>query len=130
LLETQKGEAAVWRWILQEEVLLEAGDERFMEQAVELLSRVLRRAEGAAAAANGDVEAGGIAPGHLAWELPVQASDWYISRLLALMPRDANLEGRVAGELQQTGALRSNARGDLDEDRGLCLTGLLRCNVL
>lgn len=127
LLQQQVGDPTVWQWSFADDVLIEAGDDKFMEQAVELLSHALQRVP----VSDDDCEGGQAGRGVLSWQVAPQTSDRHIRRFLSLLPVDSRLEGRPTGGLNKTAALRTNMRGELDEDRALCLDGsLLRCSLL
>merc|ERR1719468_1436032 len=119
----------IWRWALQEEVFMEAGDDKFMEEAVKLLVQALQHVPHAVDL--GDCEAGASGLRFLVWEVAPHTSDRHIRRFLSQLPPEARLEGKATGELSRTETPRTNVRGQHDEDNDECrLSELLNCQIL
>lgn len=128
LLQQQLGNQVAWRWAFQEEVLLEAGNERFMEEAVRLLAQTLQYVPDVAVK---DCEAGVEGPRLVTWEVAADTSDRYLRKMLQLLPAASRLEGRATGELMPTTAQRTNMAGESDKDREcIVFSRVFRCNIL
>lgn len=131
LLQKQLGDPMVWRWAVQEEVFMEAGDDKFMEEAVQLLVKALQHVPHAVGL--GDCESGGGSGSRfLVWEVAPHTSDRHIRRFLSLLPAEAKLEGRASGDLSKAETVRTNMSGELDEDgaQECRLSNFLPCSVL
>lgn len=128
LLQQQLGEPMALRWVLAENVLLEAGDDRFMEGAVQVCGALLQRRGGGSGA--GDVEAGAATnPADLVLEVVASTSDRRIQRVLGLLPADGRLEGNPTGEVSKTSIARTNVNGEQDGERD-CFAAIFSCEIL
>lgn len=131
LLQQQLGDPMIWRWTLPEEVFMEAGDDKFMEEALQLLVKALQHVPHAMGLMDCESGSGSAGARFLVWEVAPHTSDRHLKRFLNLLPAETKLEGRATGELSRTEAARTNVQGYLDEDDDECrLSSLLPCNVL
>lgn len=113
LLQRQMDGDSVWQWEVIEETFTEAGDERFVTDAVALLMLTLVHVPMDLETSRDSGESL-----RLSWEVSPQASTHHLSRILRLLPCESNLEGRSAGIFVKTAAARTNMTGELDEAAG------------
>jgi hypothetical protein len=119
----------VWRWVVVSEAFTERAFPTFMQDAIVLLCgyfRYVPPAEVAAAGTHGSggggagsaaASAAGVPAGAHGWDVEHSLSDKRLTRMLgALKPSTATRSSvGTTGKLADTGALRTNQDGALDE---------------
>jgi len=124
--QRQISDGTYWTWSLKREVFMEAGDENFMESAVQMLGRIFCLSPCAETTA--ELESGLAVSDCVSWQLRDNRSDVQLRQILFVLPREDILEGRCSGEFVKSGRRRNDRNVHKGSAVTLCMQGYIQTN--